>query len=130
MLQKPLTCSTTLRCFNTAMSFMVRERRRYFRCPLEMPVILTFPEGQDVKTVTSNLSEGGMAVKLANANPNTLLPKVHFMLPGTHSAMEPKGEIVWSDGRGQAGIRFVDVPASCQQQLESWIMRRMESDEN
>lgn len=127
VLQKPLTSSTTLRCFNTAMSFMVRERRRYFRCPLEM---LTLPEGQDVKTVTSNLSEGGMAVKLPNAKPNTLLSKVHFMLPGTHSAMEPKGEIVWSDGRGQAGIRFVDLPDNSQQQLEIWLMRRMESDEN
>ena len=130
VLQKPLTSSTTLRCFNTAMSFMVRERRRYFRCPLEIPVILTLPEGQDVKTVTSNLSEGGMAVKLPNAKPNTLLSKVHFMLPGTHSAMEPKGEIVWSDRRGQAGIRFVDLPENCQLQLETWLMRRMESDEN
>ena len=33
-LQKPLTPLNASRCFNAAMSFMVRERRRYFRHPV------------------------------------------------------------------------------------------------
>src|ERR1700745_4205200 len=40
VLQKPLSVASTLRCFNTALSFMVREKRRYFRCPVELPVTL------------------------------------------------------------------------------------------
>ena len=41
VLQKPLTTSTTLRCFNTALEFMERERRRYFRCPVEFRLYST-----------------------------------------------------------------------------------------
>jgi CheY-like chemotaxis protein len=127
VLQKPLTSSSTLRCFNAALSFMVRERRRYFRCPVEMPVVLTFPQGEERPAVSSNLSEGGMAVQIDNASPNTLLSKVRFTLPGTKVVMEPTGEIVWSDKRGRAGVRFLEVPDSSREQLERWILRRLET---
>jgi len=127
VLQKPLTSSTTLRCFNAALSFMVRERRRYFRCPVELPVVMTMPNGEERQAMATNLSEGGMAVRITNVSLNTHLSKVHFTLPGTKSVMEPKGEIVWVDGRGRAGIRFLEVPDSAREQLERWIFRRLES---
>jgi CheY-like chemotaxis protein len=127
VLQKPLTSSTAIRCFNAAMGFMVRERRRYFRCAVEARVVLTLPHGEERPGVTTNISEGGMAVRLEHAATNTLLPKVRFTLPGTQVVMEPKGEIVWADGKGRAGIRFLEVPQSSQEQLERWILRRLES---
>src|SRR5215470_12000574 len=55
VLQKPVTTAGTLRCFNTAMSFMVREKRRYFRCPVEMPVKLAFSQSEEVKAIATNL---------------------------------------------------------------------------
>src|SRR5215467_12765618 len=127
VLQKPLTSSTTLRCFNAALSFMVRERRRYFRCPVEAPVVLTMPNGEQRQGMATNLSEGGMAARITNVSLNTHLSKVHFTLPGTKSVMEPKGEIVWVDGRGRAGIRFLEVPDASREQLERWIFRRLET---
>jgi hypothetical protein len=42
--------------------------------------------------------------------------------------MEPKGEVAWADNLGRAGIKFVEVPDSCRQELERWIMRRLESE--
>jgi hypothetical protein len=41
-LQKPLSAVNTMRCFSAAINFMFRERRRYFRQPVEMPVTLVF----------------------------------------------------------------------------------------
>ena len=126
VLQKPITTAGTLRCFNTAMSFMVREKRRYFRCPVEMPVKLQFHQGEEMKATTTNLSEGGMAIHFEGALTKNTITKVQFTLPGCKVAMEPKGEIAWADGLGRAGIRFQDVPESSRAQLEQWILQRLE----
>ncbi len=127
VLQKPITSAGTLRCFNTAMSFMVREKRRYFRCPLDMPVKLQFQQGEEMKATATNLSEGGMAIHFDGALAKNAIAKVHFTLPGTNVVMEPKGEVAWADGLGRAGIRFQEVPDSSREHLEKWIMRRLES---
>ena len=38
VLQKPISVLNATRCFSAALSFMLRERRRYFRHPVEMVV--------------------------------------------------------------------------------------------
>jgi len=128
VLQKPITTASTLRCFHTALSFMVREKRRYFRCRVEMPVVLQFGQGDEMMCIATNLSEGGMALQCDGALPKGSINKVSFGLPGTKITMEPKGDIAWADGLGRAGLRFVDVPEVSRDQLEKWILRRMESD--
>jgi len=127
VLQKPVTTAGTLRCLNTALSFMVREKRRYFRCPVQIPVTLVPSQGEDLKATATNLSEGGIAVHCEAKLTKTSFSKVHFVLPGMRTAMEPKGEVAWADNVGRAGIKFVEVPDSGKQELERWIMRRLES---
>jgi CheY-like chemotaxis protein len=128
VLQKPITTAGTLRCFNTAMSFMIREKRRYFRCPVRIPVTLVMNQGEELRGTATNLSEGGMAIHFEGKLAKNTISKVHFMLPGTRAAMEPKGEVAWADGIGRAGIKFVEVPESCREQLERWIIRRIETE--
>lgn len=128
VLQKPITPNSALRCFNAALSFMVRERRRYFRCPVEVPVVLRFGENQEVKAKTTNLSEGGMAIRFEGTLPRGTISKVQFTLPQSKLALEPKGEIAWADGLGRAGIKFLEVPDSSREQLEKWVMRRLEAE--
>jgi CheY-like chemotaxis protein len=128
VLQKPVTTAGTLRCFNTALSFMVREKRRYFRCPVQVPVTLFLSQGQEIKATATNLSEGGMAIHFEGTLGKNTISKLHFLLPGTRTAMEPKGEIAWADGLGRAGIKFVEVPDTCREQLEGWVMRRIETE--
>jgi CheY-like chemotaxis protein len=38
VMQKPVSLLNASRCFHAALSFMERERRRYFRQPVKMPV--------------------------------------------------------------------------------------------
>jgi len=125
VLQKPVTTAGTLRCLNTALSFMIREKRRYFRCPVQIPVILVLSQGEQMKVTATNLSEGGMAVHFDGKLAKTAFSKVHFMLPGTRTAMEPKGEVAWCDDLGRAGIKFLEVPESSREQLERWIMKKL-----
>ena len=126
VLQKPITSASTLRCFHTAMAFMVREKRRYFRCPIELSVVLVFGQGEEMKAVATNVSEGGMAICFEGTLPRKSGLKVRFTLPETKLAMEPKAEVAWADGLGRAGVKFVDVPESSREQMEKWILRRME----
>jgi DNA-binding response OmpR family regulator len=127
VLQKPVTTAGTLRCLHTALSFMIREKRRYFRCPVQIPVTLVLSQGEELKATATNLSEGGMAIHCDGKLEKTTFSKVHFVLPGTRTTMEPKGEVAWADA-GRAGIKFVDVPESNREELERWVMRRLESE--
>jgi CheY-like chemotaxis protein len=126
VLQKPLTTSTTLRCFNAALGFMERERRRYFRCPVEITVLLHIGKAAPIRAKATNLSEGGMAIRLEGAIPKQPIAKVNFTLPGSKLVIESKGEIAWADGKGQAGVRFAEIPDSSRQQLEAWVLHRSE----
>jgi CheY-like chemotaxis protein len=125
VLQKPIQPVNALRCFSAAFGQMERERRRYFRVPLEMPVVLTFKE-HELKGTATNLSEGGMAVGFRGKLPRSGLSKVRFTLPGTSNTLEPKAVVAWADGSGHAGIRFVDVPQNSRDHLERWLCCRID----
>jgi response regulator RpfG family c-di-GMP phosphodiesterase len=128
VLQKPLTPLNATRCFNAALNFMVRERRRYFRHPVEMAVRILLPNTPELNATTSNVSEGGMAVRLVGKLARDADAKLQFSLPGTNTSLELKGEIAWADGMGHAGIRFVEVPQSSQYQLDKWLTERMQNE--
>jgi CheY-like chemotaxis protein len=128
VLQKPLTPLHASRCFNAALNFMVRERRRYFRHPVDMPLRITLPHGQEVTATASNLSEGGMALRILGKLPKDTQAQFRFTLPGANISLELTGQVAWSDGSGHAGIRFVEVPQSSQYLLEEWLTDRLQEE--
>lgn len=125
VLQKPLTPLHASRCFNAALNFMVRERRRYFRFPIEIPVHVKVPQSQEIAATTTNLSEGGMAIRIPAKLPKDTPVALRFKLPVTNITLELKGQVAWIDGTRQAGIRFVEVPQSSQYQLDKWLTDRL-----
>ncbi len=128
VLQKPVTPLHAARCFNAALNFMVRERRRYFRHPVDMPLRITLPNSPDMTAAVTNVSEGGMAIRAKGRLPKDAQAKFSFTLPGTNTSLELKGQVAWGDDGGQAGIRFVEVPQSSQYQLEKWLTDRLQEE--
>lgn len=128
VLQKPLTPLNATRCFNAALNFMVRERRRYFRHPVEMQVRVSSAEGPELNATTTNLSEGGMALRLAGKLPKNTETRVQFTLPGSNTSLELRGTVAWADATGNAGIKFIEVPQSSQYQLEKWLTDRLQEE--
>jgi DNA-binding response OmpR family regulator len=128
VLQKPLTPLNATRCFNAALNFMVRERHRYFRHPVEMTVRIIVPNTPELTATSTNLSEGGMAIRLSGKLPRDAQAKLQFTFPGSNTSLELKGEIAWVDAAGHAGIRFVEVPQSSQYQLDKWLTERMQNE--
>ena len=107
---------------------MHRERRRYFRLPVNIPVTLTFGRAEETKVTASNLSEGGMAVEAAAGLPSDV-SRIRFSLPGTDITLSPKAELAWSDASGRGGIRFLELTSTAREQLENWLLQKMEQRE-
>jgi CheY-like chemotaxis protein len=125
VLQKPIEPVNAARCFSAAVGLMARERRRYFRVPVDMPVTFIFSEGEQVKTRASNLSEGGMAADLP-AKFRSSIKKVQFTLPETNNSVETRAELAWADGAGKGGIKFVELPQISREHLERWLLTHIE----
>ncbi len=120
VLHKPLSALNASRCFNAALGFMLRERRRYFRHPLRIPVTLLIDDKKVVATST-DISEGGLALLVHHALPKNASPKVQFTLPQTSMSFELDVEVAWADLRGRVGLRFLKVPTSSLERLEGWL---------
>jgi ActR/RegA family two-component response regulator len=121
VLQKPVSALNAKRCLSAAINFMISERRRYFRHPVEMSATISFSEGQKLKVTLTNISEGGMAVCFRGPLPKGNVSSVSFRLPGAATPLEPKIQIAWIDESGRAGLRFVDMNKESRAQLDGWL---------
>ena len=126
VLQKPISALNASRCFNAALNFMVRERRRYYRQPVKMLVSI-FHANKELKASSTNLSEGGIALLLREPLPKGATPRLNFMLPEINVPFEVEAEVAWADIQGHVGFRFVNVSQSAQQALEKWLDAQMAS---
>ncbi len=121
VLDKPVNVDRAARCVRAAQGLLVRERRRYFRVPVEIPVELNFGGGNSVSAAISNLSEGGMSLRTSVPIPRTSV-KFSFNLPDTHIKIEGKGEVSWALAPNErAGIHFVYLPEATEKELIVWL---------
>jgi c-di-GMP-binding flagellar brake protein YcgR len=120
VLQKPIAALNATRCFSAALNFMIREQRRYFRHPVEIPATIEFGEGQKLKATITNLSEGGMAIFFGGKFPLSSV-SANFKLPGAATPLETKVQIAWMEDSGRAGLRFIGMPKDSKKQLDQWL---------
>jgi len=130
VLQKPISALNAKRCLGAAINFMIREQRRYFRHPVEIPATIAFAEGDKLKATVTNLSEGGMAIFFRGKLPKGGISTANFKLPELATPLEPKVQIAWMDDAGRAGLRFTDMPKDSRDQLERWLAAQLENRPN
>jgi ActR/RegA family two-component response regulator len=126
VLQKPITLAGALRSFNAAYGLMHRERRRYFRLPVEIPVTMLLESGGNIKVTAFDLSEGGMAILAPKPLPDSAISQIQFTLPDTAHLFQLKVQVAWKDGAGRGGVRFLELPQASREQLELWILKKLE----
>ena len=125
VLQKPINNLNAARCFQAALNFMERERRRYYRQPVKMPVRVVLDE-KELQATSTNISEGGIALMSHQAIPKNGRPRLQFTLPQTGMVFEVDSEVAWADVKGHFGLRFHNVPQRSQEQLEQWLNEQIE----
>lgn len=125
VMQKPISSLNASRCFHAALSFMERERRRYYRQPVKTLVKVVL-EGKEIKATSSNVSEGGMAIMVRQALPKDASPRLQFTLPDSNASFDLEAVVAWADSSGLVGLRFLHVPQSSQQLLDQWLSQQLE----
>jgi CheY-like chemotaxis protein len=122
VLYKPVSSERAKSSFRAARALMKRERRRNARVGVEVPVMLNNHQtGFSQRVVTTDLSEGGMAVQLPKRHKVRGPWQVSFTLPGSENAIAVMGQVAWQNPGGHVGIRFTDLGVDSAHTLRSWL---------
>lgn len=125
VLYKPISPERARGSFRAARALMKCERRRAGRVAVEMPVMYRFiQQGEHAaveRTVSVDLSEDGMGVRLARRHRERGPMHIQFKLPGTNRLIEAEAELAWENPNGQAGLRFLELPLPTREALKVWL---------
>jgi len=123
VLYKPISAERARTSFRAARALMRCERRRNARVRMEIPVVVIGEAAEKKKMVTSDISLGGMSLKLSLRPKSMAGMRIQFTLPGTQYEIECSANVAWEGSGRQAGIRFVNLSAEQRDQLKSWLAR-------
>jgi CheY-like chemotaxis protein len=123
--ERPLSKQSIRNTLNPAYGLILRERRRYFRCPISIPITIRRESMAEVRCYSVNISEGGMAVSTfvpLNIGENV---QVQFALPDHQEPFLAESTICWWK-TGHLGVRFVSFPQGAKSVLQDWLAQRLE----
>lgn len=125
VLYQPLSPERAKTSFRAARALMKRERRRNARIEIETPVTIQVDDGAgQLRAVTTDLGEGGMAVQLQHRPKHLGSVSIQFFLPGTRDHIECTGEVAWENPGRQLGLRFIDLAPEMSDRLKAWLDSR------
>jgi hypothetical protein len=125
---RPLTGESIERTIKAAFGMIVRERRRYFRFPIAVPVVIN-PRGKSEIRFgeTINVSEQGLALRSANPLQIGAELNIEFRLPDENPlAIRADSKVCWHDAKGHSGLSFLFMSSSLASELQAWLARKME----
>jgi hypothetical protein len=123
--ERPLSAKSIRSTLKPAYGLILRERRRYFRCPVSIPVLLLRQAHPEVHCDSVNISEGGMALGTSvSPNPGEKI-RVQFTLPDHEAPFLTESDVCWNKP-GQLGIRFLDLSREHKSVLQTWLSQKLE----
>jgi len=125
VLQRPLSAAAINQTLRAAYGMVVRERRRYFRCPVAIPAFVRARQPEDLLCQTVNISEGGIAIKVPTAL-DSESALVRFSLPGRASQLFAETKVVWRGPGGLVGLQFESLAAPQKSELQEWLARKLD----
>lgn len=125
-LERPLTSDSIRHTFNAAYGLIVRERRRYFRCPISVPAAASGKGESEVFGKTVNVSERGMAISTSTPLMPGAEVTMQFTLTNPQLAITAECKVCWRNNKGQSGLSFLFLPSNLGSDLQAWLGRRLE----
>ena len=121
MLQKPISVEEAVHTLSATRNQMVGGRLRYHRAALNLPLWLESSPKKRQEVELVNLSQGGVGIRSKKAVPVASSLLVNFALPGSELPLTVRGEVVWNDAQGNAGIKFVGIKDRAKKDLQLWL---------
>jgi hypothetical protein len=125
IMRRPLSPASIDVSLKAAYGLIVRERRRYFRCPVAVPVAILRTALQTVHGHTVNLSEGGISIYTTTSLTPGDLVELQFILPGSEFQFVFESRVCWSKEQG-IGLQFASFSRHRTAKLQEWLSRRLE----
>jgi Tfp pilus assembly protein PilZ len=125
ILERPFCSAVVAPTLRIAYLLMLREKRRYFRYSVRMPVEVRSPSGSG-SARSINLSREGMAIITTSPVQKGQRLHLRMTLPDSNPALEIEGKVAWINRNGRAGIQFLSNPNACCEALDLWLAKRFE----
>jgi len=122
ILHKPVAPEQAAATLRAVTAMLRRERRRSFRVPVQAPVQLSVPGGDQIEGIMLDLSQTGMDVLAAQPLHASAVVGLRFSLPDESAAIDAHGEIAWANPNGQSGVRFLDIPEDQAEKMKAWLL--------
>lgn len=126
VVQQPVSRSSLDGIIRAAYGLIIRERRRYFRCPLEVDIVAQRRTEAAWSGQISNVSEGGLCI----SGPASLKAgeplEVEFKLPKSSVEISAECDVQWADSAGRAGLRFVRMHRESRSDLMHWLTDQLD----
>lgn len=100
------------------------ERRNATRARVQLRAQL-HSNGRELSVEVLDLSRSGMAVRCTDLLPTDLLVNINFTLPSVKDPISCEAKILWSDGRGRAGLQFIDLNRKVGTAVEDWMTKHI-----
>lgn len=128
VIEHPITAERVSRSLRAAHGLIVRERRRYFRHPVDALVSVELPDGKITKWNTLDVSEGGMGLLAPDSSEVSGMVRVQVRLPQALELIEGKAEVRWCR-TGKLGVQFTMLRPTSRVELDRWTARRFDEAE-
>jgi len=122
--ERPVSAESIRSTLKFAYGLILRARRRYFRCPLSVPVVIQRRTPPEIRGWSINISEGGMAVSTAVPLSTGEEVQLQFALPGQEPFLS-ESTICWWE-TDQLGVRFVTLSQKHKSALQVWLAQKLE----
>jgi hypothetical protein len=122
---RPLSQQSIRSTLKPAYGLILRERRRYFRCPVANLVTIVRRNAPEVHCQSVNISEGGLAVSTSVPFSAEEAVQVQFTLRDPDAPIVAESTICWLE-MGKVGIRFISFSPECKSELQQWLSRKLE----
>lgn len=126
LLRKPLSEEAVAMHITISKELLLREQRRYFRHPVNLPVTLKDGELEQQARIT-NLSGGGLAVRTVKSLKHGAVLDLAFEL-SLGVRISARGQVAWVNTEGMAGIMLQTLRGKGREQLDAWLTVREKLD--
>lgn len=123
VLYKPLEFRQVLHSLRAAQGFMRQDRRQRLRQTSEALAYVDFPSGT-VPALVLDMTEQGLSLQAAEALVPLRGVRLRLLLPGTAQLIAARGDLIWADARGRAGLFFSDLAPGAHRSLDAWLRKR------
>lgn len=127
-LERPLTADCIAHTLRVAYGLIVRERRRYFRCPIVVPAVLSRKGAPEIYARTINISEGGLAIHSSDRLEPGWETNIEFTLNDPKLRIRSDSRVCWQSENGNAGLSFVAMCFDLTSALSQWLALKLEEE--